>query len=74
MWGVAGNVCTVPGVVDVVVGAAGIVVVVVGDVLCLFRESLSPFSPVLGVIPPLDDERLSPGGDAPAPVRRDALI
>jgi hypothetical protein len=60
--------------VDVALGAAGIVVVVVDDVLRLFRESLSPFSPVLGVIPPLDDEQLSPSGDAPLPARRDALI
>ena len=60
--------------VDVALGAAGIVVVLVNDVLRLFWESLSPSSSCLGVIPPLNDDRLSPGRDAPAPAWRDALI
>jgi len=46
--GVVGNVNTVPVVGDVALGAAGIVAGVAGDVLCLFRELLSPFPPVRG--------------------------
>ena len=48
MRGVVGNVNTVPVVGDVALGAAGIVAGVAGDVLCLFRELLSPFPPVRG--------------------------